>query len=153
MATFGTFTAGQVLTAAELNALGTWTSFTPTWAGITVGNGTNTGAYSVMNNVLFVKTKFVMGSTSVMSGFPTFTLPNSLVASTTNQLVFGTVGCDDVGSGLYLSSCYLLTSTTVRAYVSLASGTYASLANITNTIPFTWGTGDVLYMDFMVQTA
>jgi hypothetical protein len=31
MATFGTFVAGQVLTAAELNGAGAWQSYTPSW--------------------------------------------------------------------------------------------------------------------------
>jgi hypothetical protein len=31
MATFGTFTSGQVLTAAELNSAGAWQAYTPTW--------------------------------------------------------------------------------------------------------------------------
>lgn len=151
MATFGTFTTGQVLTAAELNALGVWTSFTPTWTGVTVGNGTNTGVYTVINKMLFVKVKIVFGTTSVMTGFPQITLPNSLIGTTANQLVFGTANCDDTGIAAYPGSCYLIQSNAVRAYVSNTAGTYASLANITSTVPMTWSTGDVLYMDFMVQ--
>jgi hypothetical protein len=139
------------LSTPQTTEIGAWASFTPAWSGITVGNGTNTGVYALQNKMLFVKTKFVMGSTSAMTGFPTFTLPASSVATTTNQLVFGVAGSDDVGSGLYISSCYLISSTTVRAYCALASGTYVSLANITNTVPFTWATGDVLYTDFVLQ--
>ena len=52
MATFGTFASGQVLTAAELNAAGTWTSFTPSWVNLTPGNGVVSAAYSQFNKIL-----------------------------------------------------------------------------------------------------
>jgi hypothetical protein len=151
MATFGTFTTGQVLTAAELNALGTWTSFTPVWSGLTVGNGTNNGVYSVINKILFVKTRLTFGSTSVMTGFPQLTLPASLTAASTNQQIFGTATSEDTGAASYVGKCYLISTTAVRAYVDAASGAYALLANITNTVPFTWANTDVLLTDFMVQ--
>ena len=151
MATFGTFTTGQVLTAAELNALGTWTSFTPTWSGITVGNGTNNGVYSVINKILFVKTRFTFGTTSVMTGFPQITLPASLTAATTNQQIFGTAVSEDAGNASYVGSCYLISTTAVRGYVNLTSGTYGRLENITATVPHTWGNLDTLLFDFMLQ--
>jgi hypothetical protein len=151
MATFGTFVSGQVLTAAELNALGTWTAFTPAWSGITVGNGTQSAFYSVINKILFVKSRITFGTTSVMTGFPQFTMPNSLTASSNNQQIFGTAASEDTGVASYIGSCYLISSTSVRAYVHLANGTYSRLENITSTVPMTWGNSDVLLLDFMVQ--
>lgn len=53
MATLGTFSAGQVLTAAELNDIGTWTTYTPT-AKVGANNVTLTyayGKYTVLNEL------------------------------------------------------------------------------------------------------
>lgn len=56
MATLGTFVAGQVLTAAELNAIGTWTTFTPTWKfGANAITSTNAGRYTVVNEIVIVQ--------------------------------------------------------------------------------------------------
>jgi hypothetical protein len=64
MATFGTFASGQVLTAAELNAAGAWTSFTPSWVNLTPGNGVVSAAYSQFNKILFVRVKLTWGTTT-----------------------------------------------------------------------------------------
>ena len=38
------FTSGNILNASELNAIGDWTAFTPTWGNVTLGgSGTTNG--------------------------------------------------------------------------------------------------------------
>lgn len=80
-----TFTAGQVLTAAQLNALfdsaqTAWTAYTPGWAASTtapaIGNGTITGKYKQIGKTVFFWISIAFGSTttagsgSYQFGFP-----------------------------------------------------------------------------------
>ena len=72
MATPFPFTAGQVLTAAELNGIGeTWTSYTPT---VTSSGGTITtvgavsAAYTQVNKIVFVYVSIVITTVGTASG-------------------------------------------------------------------------------------
>ena len=47
------FDSGDVLTAANLNAIGDWTAWTPTWTNLTIGNGTVTAVYAEVNEIVF----------------------------------------------------------------------------------------------------
>jgi len=57
MTALGDFTAGDVLQASDLNAIGTWTSYTPV---VTAQTGTITsysaaGQYSIVNKIAVIK--------------------------------------------------------------------------------------------------
>ena len=43
------------------------TTFTPTWTNITVGNGTSTGSYVQVGDLVFVRASLVFGSTTAVS--------------------------------------------------------------------------------------
>ena len=47
------FSAGAVLTAAQLNQIADFETFTPSWTNITVGNATNSGVYAQVNELGF----------------------------------------------------------------------------------------------------
>lgn len=153
MAVLGTFVAGQILTAAELNAISTWTTFTPSWTNLTVGNGTNTGRYSTVNKIMYVQTAFTMGSTSAMGTDPTLTLPASATMDTTAQAAFGVCTIEDTGTATFVGICFRPSTTGVRVYVNNVSATYQTLTSITSTVPMTWTNTDRLFMNFWVQLA
>lgn len=91
MATLGTFTAGQVLTAAELNAIGTWTAYTPeiTATGFSIGNATTYGYYTVVNDIVNWRFGVNFGTTtSFGSGRYNFTLP----VEASNDGAYATIG-------------------------------------------------------------
>jgi hypothetical protein len=155
MATFGTFVAGQVLTAAELNATATWTTFTPSWSNLTVGTGgsaENTGRYLIFNKLMFVRTRTVLGSSGFSMGTdPRMTLPASV--STPNTITLGTGGSVFTDSGtidLY-GSIQTITSTAIRPIYFQTSGSFQTINVATATNPFTWVAGDRITMDFWVQ--
>lgn len=134
-----------------LNTLGSWVSFTPSWTNVTLGNGTQSAFYSVINKILFVKVELTFGSTTSFGDPVELTLPNSYTAITTSQLMFGTSAFEDTGNATFVGQNYLVSSTKVRPSVQLVNGTYSQV-NFTNaTRPFTWGNTDVLNLDFMVQ--
>ena len=105
MTALGDFTAGDVLAAADLNAIGTWASFTPSFSNFTLGNGTvDYSRYSRINDVVHVELLVTLGSTSSMSTLPTFTVP---VSTSKTQLTVG-VGRARVGGSFYWTYPYIV---------------------------------------------
>ena len=151
MATFGTFVAGQVLTAAELNSLGVWTSFTPAYTNLTTGNGTNVGYYTVINKMLFVNTSFTLGSTSSVGDPVSLTLPASLTTISSIGATVGSAVFNDAGVATYTGVTQVISTTKVQPYVFNVSATYSTISSLNATRPFTAGTGDQYFMEFMVQ--
>jgi hypothetical protein len=78
MATLGTFVAGQVLTAAELNAIGTWQAWTPT---VTASTGTfttttvNLARYTMINDLVVGQFSITVTTIGTASGNMIFTTP------------------------------------------------------------------------------
>jgi hypothetical protein len=84
----------KVYTAAELNAIGTWTTYTPT---VTNWTGTFPKAeYSQINDIVFWRLAFQSNSTS--TGTVAISLP---VAA---NIIGGNVGQDFSSSGFWVSS-------------------------------------------------
>ena len=52
-----------------------WTSFIPSWTNLTVGNGTNSGAYTQIGKTVFLRINLLFGSTTSVSGDICFTHP------------------------------------------------------------------------------
>lgn len=90
MATLGTFVAGQVLTAAELNAIADATAWTPTWSGSTGGTPTvitNRATYFVINDVAFAIVNAFRASAGTATGTLRLSLPTGLDVVANNRLV------------------------------------------------------------------
>lgn len=147
------FTAGQVLTAAQMNGIGETVSFTPSWTGLTPGNGTVTFAtYVRIQNLVFVQVQFVLGSTSAVTGNISFAAPTTAVSSPSqNQL--GVVQFADVSTGIGYVGYVSMNGTSIQLIPINASGTYATLTNASATVPFTWATGDVIVMSSTYRAA
>ena len=47
------FTAGAVLTAAQLNQIGDFESFTPSWTNLTVGDATQQAKFAQVNEIVY----------------------------------------------------------------------------------------------------
>ena len=155
MATLGTFASGQVLTAAELNAIATWTSFTPSWSGITAGTGaSNTGQYCELNDILFIRTKYVLGTGGSFTN-PVLTLPASRVMSGSPTMLWmpsvnGVM--IDAGVNSYSLAVIHNSTTSLGVYAQTASGTYVTWSSaVSSTVPFTSGVNDYLELAGYVQ--
>lgn len=155
MAVLGTFTSGSVLTAAELNAIATWTSFTPSWTGITAGTGaSNTGQYCELNDILFIRAKYVLGTSGSFTN-PVMTLPASRVASGSPTFQWTqTMQSVMVDSGVntYALAVLLNSTTTIGVYAQTASGTYLTYTSpVSATLPFTSGVNDYIEIAGYIQ--
>ena len=151
MATLGSFASGQVLTAAELNAIGTWQDYTPTFTGISVGNGTLTASYCQINKFVAWQVELVVGSTTTI-GSTRVTYPVE-AAQTWLAGNGGQVTCEDANGTDYWGSLFRFSSTEATVYVGNASSTYLTFSSLSSTIPFTWASGDRLVIQDFYEAA
>jgi hypothetical protein len=146
------FVAGNVLTAAQLNAIGeSGISYTPTTANVTVGNGTLTAKYVRVNKFIFGQIKFTLGSTSSFASSPTFGLP------VTGATVVGEIPCQiyclDSGVAFYFAGG-IMGTTTITPITMQSAGTYlTNSSNFSSTVPFTWNTNDYISISFCYEAA
>lgn len=145
------FTAGQVLTAAELNSIGEATSFTPTFNNLTIGNGTVTGTYMQVNDLVWGTIRLVFGSTTSVTGTiqPAFPVTATFVAL--QNIGQGIV--TDTGTANYLVFPIQISTTNFALNAETSTGTYGGLTSAGATIPFTWANTDVLCVDFVYRAA
>jgi len=144
MTALGDFTAGDVLTAADLNAIGAWTSYTPTFSQITIGNSTLDFRYTEINKVVIVNGFFTLGSTGSLN--PTvasnMSLPKQARNSFNARMGFGQI--NDSGTATYdlwpLSIGVNTSYTTL--FIMNSSGTFVREAGVNATQPMTWTSGD-----------
>lgn len=145
-----------LLTAASgestgLKWTGSWTSFTPTWTNLTVGNGTSVGKYLKIGKQVTVFYKVTFGSTSSMGTNPRVTLPvnvasgsgefNSLAVTLQESGVGTTFGV----AGEYANELYIAVLT--------ASGSFVTAGTINSTNPFTWGASDIIIVQATYEVA
>ena len=157
MTVIGSLVAGQVLTASELNAVGAWTSFTPTLTNVTLGTVTqsNTGQYSLLNKTLFMRGKFVLGTGGSVTGGITIAMPTGTMAvSPTMQFQpNGSAVLTDSGVASYFAVGLQSTTSLLALYVVNSAGTYATAVTTSATVPFTWAVNDYCEWAFTIQVA
>ena len=116
---------------------GAWTSFTPTYANFSLGNGTVSTKYCKIGKVVHYRGQITLGSTSTVTGVIQVYLPINSVNSETYSL------CQYLEAGVqYIQGTVNQQTTTLLFQVATTSGTYGNLSNTSATVPFTWGTGD-----------
>ena len=132
----------------------TWATWTPTYSNITVGNGTVVARYVQHGKTILCDFTFTLGSTSSIGTSPTITLPvtatSQYVADRTNV---GGSQMRDTGTATYLGTVYLPDTTHMSTLASNSSGTYLSGSPVTASVPFTWTTGDILYLRAVYEAA
>lgn len=151
-----TFTAGNVLTAAQLNAVqdnlravgSAWTTYTPAWTtsgtAPTLGNGTLAGAYVAAGKLVMVRAVLTFGSTTNPgTGGWSLSLPATAAAGLGRYPVDG-LARDDSATEDWLATGVIVGGASTIALRSLNTGTVGKLTNVTPTAPFTWATADSL---------
>lgn len=149
----GAILPNHLLASASTANNWTWDSFTPTWTNLTVGNGTNTGAYIKIGRTVHVRAEFVLGSTSSVGADPYITLPITAAAYTADRSQVGLVGFNDVGTNSPVGVVRMRSTTTASIFALNASSTYLLLAGVSSTAPFTWTTGDNFGLTMTYQAA
>lgn len=110
------WTDGEELNATKMNAridarlnslIPGFTTYTPTWTGLTVGNANNQGFYRLVGKILSLKIVIVTGSTTTTPTTSyTFSLPpgQSATSSIPEQWIFAGFALAVVNSGFALVS-------------------------------------------------
>lgn len=120
-----------------------WTTWSPSYGNITVGNGVVSARYSYVGyRTVMAKWTFTMGTTSAIGTAPNLTLP-AAPADGHDVYVSGNCTYDDSGS-LYDGKLTFGGGSTVSLNVAESAATYLRRAGLTATVPFTFATGDVL---------
>ena len=129
------FSANAVLTAAELNAIGEWTDYTPTTVSWSAAGSFDFVRYAEVNKIVFLKFKFDL--TGTPTGTFQFTQPVVEVAGDSVAGSAGTAQLRDASAGLrYLGFCFM-SGDNIRIS--------ASTGNVTASTPFTWASGDSIH--------
>jgi hypothetical protein len=155
-------TNDQVLTADSSTATGlkwaaaaapsyTWTSYTPTWTGLTTGNGTlNYSEYLQIGKIVFYRGGFTFGSTTSVTA-AAFAPSLPVAMSMNNNEPVGVLRIQDFGVGPFMGNITVY-SNALESNVNKVDATYQTLPQISSTVPMTWTTSDV-YQWFITYKA
>lgn len=141
--------AQTTLKQNQMKGMGAWTSFTPSWTGLTLGTGaTNTGSYCQIGKTVHFRVSVTLGTSPSVSGSPpVLTLPVSIVAT----------GVAYIGSAVYVDEGTQTYVGFIDAYGALrvqgVGGAYPTLASVTSSIPFTWVATDKIYIYGVYEAA
>lgn len=156
--TVPTFLAGEVLDADKLTEVslfmtamtGAWTTYTPTLANLTLGNGTLAASYRRIGHSLELRFRFTLGSTSAVGTSPTFSTPAGMTALNVSD-VAGDIYLQDTGASTRRGQGIIASGTTIGIFNFSTTGI---LQGTTATVPHTWGTGDIIFMNsFVIELA
>jgi hypothetical protein len=139
---------------AQLEELGSVQTYTPTWTATggtpTIGNGTLTGKYAVINNWCVGEIKMTLGSTSSFSGTSEWRW--SLPVAAVNQIgTFPAIGASlivDTGVSIYRGIVVYVPVNNVGVYPADNSP-----FSVAPTVPFTWTTNEEIYITFGYEVA
>ena len=134
-------TAGAHGLDNSLWSVQTPTTFTPTWTNITVGNGTSTGSYVQVGDLVFVRASLVFGSTTALSGSQvSLTMP---VTPAAFQQSIGGVH-RFFGGALTINLTARIDASTAASTVWYDDPTVTQMAAFTSTAPGSSASGDIL---------
>lgn len=128
-----------------------WTSWTPTWTNLTVGNGTVTAKYTRVGRTIHFRLKFTLGSTSTVGTLPRFSLPVESHSEYLSEYPIGAATYVDSGTAAYDGVVQRDAATT--ALLRRIGGSGSPTVNVTATAPFAWATGDYLMLSGSYEAA
>lgn len=139
-------------TAGEVG--GAWTTWSPTWANLTVGSGSVSARYTKVGKTVTFELMFTYGSGSSVGSAPSFTLPVTAASYYDSNTVVGVGALRDSSPSTLVTAVVRIDSTTVASvFANNASSTYGTVSVLSSTVPFTWATGDVYYASGRYEAA
>jgi len=154
------------ITAATLNAISNelasynaaWTSFTPSWANLTVGDGTNEAVYAAIGRTVIIRFALTFGSTTTMTT-PFIATPNfrsnirTSPARVANH-IYGYASFRDNSLGVVYPLMVRYNGSNTFGFFALdASSTYATLTGMSATVPVAFAVNDILSGHIIYETA
>lgn len=130
--------------------IGDWTTWTPTWSNVTLGNGTSTGRYQKHNKGVLYTAVLTLGTTSSITGGVGLNYPVTAVSA---SAVTGDVALRDASAGFFYRGMAFLTSGTAQTLLCDNSTAGGVLQGVTSTVPFTWATTDQIFVTGLFEAA
>ena len=145
---------------AQLEAAGSWVNYAGSQtfgAGLTVGNGTLASAYARVNDVVFMRGYFVLGSTSAVTGNIDISVPFTPVAAIIQEWP-GHARFWDQSANVFYGGTPVSISSTLYRLTYMRTVTVGSFELVRNgdcsaSAPFSWATGDGFFWSFFYQAA
>lgn len=158
------FTPNTIIKSSDVNLnfseltdiKSSWTSYTPTWTNLTVGNGTQTCAYKQIGKTVFFRMRLTFGTTTSMGTNPFFSLPVPSIPypGTEAVIISNTVRYHDSGTASHLGLAQISGTTQALLVLFTTSTTYGQITNgLTATLPFTWTTNDEILLTGQYEAA
>ena len=140
---------------AQLEALGSWVDYSgsQTFSGLTVGNGTLVSYYTAVNNVIYMRGRLILGSTSAVTGPVDITIPITNAATTLQDWTGQNRFFDQSTNAYYSGVPVSIGTTTYRLTRLVVSGSEIVNGDLSSGSPFTWTTGDEMHWSFHYQAA
>jgi hypothetical protein len=137
-------TATGLKWAAPASASYTWTSYTPTWSGLTTGNGSlSYSEYLQIDKIIFYRGSFTFGSTTSVTG-SAFAPSLPVAMSMNNGELLGMTRYFDSGVGPFVGNISAY-SNALESNINRVDATYQTMPQTSASIPMTWTTNDQFY--------
>ena len=148
------FSSGAVLTAAQLNQIGDFETFTPSWQNVTVGSATNSGRFAEVNEVVFWQVFFDAASdTSYGSGNLAIDMDASNLPDLDQYSTYSVSGGGWVRpQGVTIWNVHNVTVKSspdlILPYLLVAAGSsgYNNVSAVSNSKPLSWNTSGLMYL-------
>ena len=127
------------------NLLGQWTTYTPSYTNVTVGNGTVIAKYIRIGQVIHVNYRLEFGTTTSFGGNIYIGMPLSVVRATAGACVF-----QEIGTAVHIGTCLASELDDLARVYHVNPTLNAGVVNATN--PLTWATGDFLSLTITYET-
>ena len=139
------FSAGGVLTAADINSIGDWLTFTPSFTNVTLGaSGAVTGRYAEVNDLVFYTARFSLGGTGSVTGHVIMAPPVGTADSSTTYVTSHSGWVRPTGSTIYHAMGFS-SGASIYFYGYGLSGSYSGAAAVNATAPATWNSSGLGY--------
>lgn len=117
--------------------------WSPTWTGVTVGNGTVIAKCFMRGAFVWFSVKFTLGSTSAITSTVFHSIPAG--APVVANPYFGQVRIDDASPSVIYTGVVSITASSVFPLLHNAAATYTVQAVVNATAPITFTTSDIIY--------
>lgn len=138
-------------TALTTDSTWAWSSWTPTWTNVNIGNATQGSKYLQIGKTIFYKLYMVWGSTTSQSGSAIFSLPVTSVALVGTGEPMGQWRGTRASTWQGVIIPNNTTTAIIRAFA--VSGTAIIEANISAISPDTWVAGDAWWAEGFYEAA
>lgn len=146
----GTWSAGDILTAADLNAIGVWSTYTP----VVTQNGARTvtvnyAEYVQINKFCTVNVDLELTNAGTTANLVTISLPVNFASGSSRRVAGSGLLYDLSGTDVVLLTAIYNSASTVRFYTESTTDPTSGLGV---NPAFALASGDVLSLSFTYQT-